>query len=365
MFGRSADQAEAAPPGVAGEGFPVPPVPPETPEPSGQRHFNVVFVLVTVGVLVALVAGLLAYTHISDTHAAKARAAANARAAAAAQQAATAAQVDAVRQAYLAYWTALGQAELQGDPAPLEPLETPAGFAGDRKAILTARTTGYRYRLTADQHDMQVVVYAGGALASVDDVLMEHNTNLDAVSLQPVPELKPVDTPAHLSTAFVLQNGHWLYDSEISFGSDGSDPKEGVSYAVLSRNNPIPPDLRRQIEQGYLAYEDGFKTALQNLDPTPLQAVAGQPELSAALTFLNQLKAKNQGLAKRLQHNYRVALKDAQTAYVYDTLADDSFFFNFSTKAQLPTDPTSIVREDFELTKVGDRWQVVLVELHS
>lgn len=201
MFSRSTEQAEsiASPSAHAGpEG-----VAPPRRDP-GQRRFDIGIVALTLGLAVVIVAGLVAYGDVHDANQAKARA----RAAATAKAATEAAQVDAVKQAYLAYWTALGQAYSQLSVAPLQPYTTPAGAQQEAQTMQPFIRSGYRYTLTAD-HDLQIVVYSGGQLASVDDIQVQHLLPLDPATMQPASPVKtlPIESSYALDSS---RDAGWL-----------------------------------------------------------------------------------------------------------------------------------------------------------
>lgn len=132
----------------------------------------------------------------------------------------------------------------------------------------------------------------------------------------------------------------------------------GVSYAAATRANPVAPELRSQIERGYLRYWEARRLAYQNLDPTPLRQTILEPALESDSDLLQQQRQKNQGFTIQVEHNDRIGIKDANTAYVYDTFADSSFYFNFDTKAQIPPGQTKVQRETYELVKVDGLWKV-------
>jgi hypothetical protein len=316
-----------------------------------QRRFDRLIVGLTLVLVAALIAGLVGYTHVHDQAAAKARLRREA-----------AQRVADVKQAYLDYYAALGSAYTQLSLTPLQPFETTAGLQQENHTMESFRQTGYHYSLTAD-HDLQVVIYSGGDLASVDDNLVQHTTPLDPTTLTPAGPAK--NLPIHTSYALKHETGRWLVDSVVAFGADGSDPQAGLSYAAVARDKPIDPGLRSQIGRDYLAYWEARKEAYQNLDPAPMRRAILSPALDKSLSLLTQQQQLKQGFAIRVEHNDRVALKDPGIAYVYDTFADSSYVFDFTTKSPAAVQPTTISRETFEMKNVGGVWKVDLVGVNS
>lgn len=316
-----------------------------------QRRFDRLIVGLTLLLVAALIAGLVAYTHVHDEAAAKAR-----------LRREVAQRVADVKQAYLDYYAALGQTDAQLNIAPVQQFVTAAGLKEEQQTFQEVLATGYRYRLSAD-HDPRVVVYSGNALASVDDNLVRHMTPLDSTTGAPAgPELT---LPIHASYALKLDGGRWLVDSEVTFGSDGSDPKFGLSYAAVERQKPLAQGLSDQIQRDYLAYWEARRRAYQDLDPAPMRQAILSPALDKSLSLLAQQQQLKQGFAIRVEHNNRVALKDPGTAYVYDTFVDSSYVFDFTTKRPAASQPTTISRETFEMKNVGGVWKVDLVGVNS
>ena len=354
--GSSADGRLATKP--EGGGGAQPPPPGGFERDPEQLRFDLKVIGLMLVLAALLVGGVFVYLHFHDQAVARERARADAAARAAAAQAAEAQKVADVKQAYLDYDAALGRMEQQVSLTPLQPYITAADLQQEQRAFQQIQTSGQHYLLDS-QHDLQVVVYAGGQLASVDDNELQHLTPVDPTTLSPAGVTKV--RPIHASYAFKLQDGRWLVDSVVTFGSDGTDPTFKISYAALSRDNPLSPDVRGPIESAYLAFWQTVGQAFQNLDLNPLRAAVLSPALDTELSFLNGHAQDRTGFAVRVEHNYRIALKDPETAYVYDTLADSSYDFDLATKQPVTTPVPAVYPEKIELKKVGGQWKVDLV----
>ena len=324
-----------------------------------QRRFDLKMIGLMLVLAAVLVGGLFVYLHFHDRAVARARARADAAAQAAAAQAEADQKVADVKEAYLDYSAALTRMEQQVSLTPLEPYLTAAGLQDEQSEFQEIQNSGYHYLLEFSSHDIQAVVYAGGQLASVDDVLVERMTPLDPSTMAPAGNV--LIRPGHGSYALKLQGGRWLVDSVVTFGSDGSDPRLGLSYAATNRDRPLSQDVRAPIETAYLAFWQTIEQAFHNLDPTPLRKTVLPPALDTELSSLNSHVQEHIGFSVRDEHNYRVALKDPGTAYVYDTLADSSFDFDMVTKQPVTIPLTTIYPEKIELKKVGGQWKVDLV----
>ena len=263
--------------------------------------------------------------------------------------------VDAVRRAYLAYSAGLTQAYLELDPMPLRSMVTSEDLRQEESAIQHAAQSGFRYRLVLD-HNLKVVVYSSRTLASVDDILVRHTTPLDAATRTPSGPAS-VDL-VHESFGLVRQNQQWLVDSVASFGTGGTKPDVPISYAAVSQGKSPPPDVERAVDTAYMDYSKADAQALRTLSDDRLRAVEIEPLLTKDLAFLNSQRQKNQGYVVVVEHNYRIAPKDAASVWVYDSIDDSSYPIDLSSGQAIRQPTTQIVREAFEFKNVGNQWKL-------
>lgn len=340
MWRRSTDQGSATATPAEPRFDAGPPSPPPA-HPPGQRRFNFLIVGLTILLAAGLVGGLLLY----NRHGPKPAAANQTKA--------------AVQQAFLAYYSALEEAYKQLDVGPLLGFVTSAGLKQEQGHMAAAVASGARYRFTAD-HDLQVAVYSGD-LASVDDILIRHTTALDPTSLAPIGAAS-TDT-LHASYGFKKESGRWLLDSVSAFGQSTPGADLPVSYAAASRATPISTALRSQIEEAYLRYWTVSANAFKSMDSSPLASVEADPELSKERSALETWRLQKRSYRIDVQHNYRIARRDDETVFVYDTLHDSSYLLDVSTGKPVPGTPSSLLRQSFELKMSNGQWKVDLVSL--
>jgi hypothetical protein len=318
--------------------------PPSSPPPAhapGQRRFNFLVVGLTILLAAVLVASLVVY----NRHGPKP---------AAVNQTAT-----VVQQAFLTYYSALEEAYRQQNLDPLLGLVTSAGLKQEQGHMAVAVGSGSRYQFTAD-HDLQVAVYSPD-LASVDDVLVRHTAALDPTSLVPI-GTESTDT-LHASYGFKKEGGHWLLDSVSAFGQATPSADLPVSYAAVSRGRPMSTALRSEVEQAYLRYWMVSASAFKSMDSSTLASVEADPELSKERSALERWREQKRSYRIDVQHNYRIAMRDGETAFVYDTLRDSSYLLDVSTGKPVPGTPSSLLRQSFELKMFSGQWKVDLVSL--
>jgi hypothetical protein len=314
-----------------------PPPPPPWKEPS-QRRFDFMMIGLTIVLAAGLVGGLMLYSHVRDKRAAAAQTRGD------------------VRQAYLGYYSALIKAAKELSVAALEPWTTPEDLKNEDSTIQLAIQSGHRYQVSAD-HDLQVMVYSGGDLASVDDVMLRHTVPLDPTTYAPNgPDAVEV---VHEGMAFKKQAGRWLMDSLVGFGlGQPTADNPGISYAAANRGKPLAAGLRREIEQAYLRYRAVNSRAFLASDPGLLSSVEFGEALSRDTSAMADWKRQGLGDHIIVEHNYRIATRDSETAYVYDTTKDTSYLFKLATKARVPGTSPEVLRENYELKKVGGGWKV-------
>jgi len=311
--------------------------PPLLPPTHGQRRFNFLIVGVTILLAAGLVGGLVAYN--------RRRPSPNSVPSAS----------DEVKQAYLSFASASADAYKRLDVAPVEGLVTSAGFKQERDLVQALAQTGHRYQVRAD-HDMQIVVFKGGNLASVDDNMLRHTLQLDSTTLVPT-AAESTDT-VHESFVLRKDNGRWLVDSALAFGAGSPESGVGVSYAAASRDQPLPGSLKTQIDTDYETFWRVHKMVFAALDSGALPDVEIEPELGQDRSLLDQWRQKGQGYQIDVEHNYRLARQDDTTMWVYDSYADSSFPFELASRKPVQQLPTEVVRKSFQLKRVGDTWKI-------
>jgi hypothetical protein len=318
--------------------------PPSAPPPAhapGQRRFNFLIVGLTILLAAGLVGGLVLY----NRHRPK--------------PAATNQTATAVQKAFLTYYSALEEAYKQQNLAPLRGLVTSAGLRQEQGHMAVAVGSGSRYQFTAD-HDLQVAIYSADS-ASVDDVLVRRTTALDPTSLVPV-GTETTDT-LHASYGFKKEGDHWLLDSVVAFGQATPSRDLPVSYAAVSRGKLLSTALRSEIEQAYIRYWAVSANAFKSMDSSALASVEADPELSKERSALERWREQRRSYRIDVQHNYRMAVRDGDTVFVYDTLHDSSYLLDVSTGKPVPGTPSSLLRQTFELKMFNGAWKVDLVSL--
>jgi len=316
--------------------------PPLLPPTHGQRRFN----FLIVGVTILLAAGLVAGLVLSNGHRSKPSPVDSTK--------------SAVHQAFLAYYSAVEQSYKQLDLTPLHPFVTTDGLKQEQGHMDAAVKSGARYQFTAD-HDLQVAVYSDHQHASIDDILVRHTVELDPASMAPK-SAATTDT-LHASYALQRQGDRWLVDSVKGFGEATATTDLPVSYAAASRDRPLAGAVWTEVEQAYLGYVQVSTKAFQNMDPTLLSSVETDPELSTEQSAIQKWKQQGLSYHYTVEHNYRIAMRDDDTAYVYDSMLDSSFLLNVSKRQPVPGAPPEILRETFRFKKLNGSWILDLVSV--
>jgi hypothetical protein len=312
--------------------------PPEPEERRGGRAWKlVVAAVVVVALLGAGAVEFAGYWHRHQQHVAASRTRA------------------AVRTAYLAYYSAIEESLQQLSTDPVAPFLTAAGLEQQQGVLNQAIQTGYRFRVSAT-HDTQTFVYSGGNIASVDDIITRSTTPLDPTTLQAAGST--TSEVIHESFALRKQGGRWLVDSLASFGVGSPEPGTPMSYAAAGLGQHADQNVTRQVASDFASYWAQRVVSFNNLDPSVLGSVETYPELGLDQSLVSQGRAANQGYHWSVESNVRFASQDSTTAWAYDTYLDESYPFNFTSKASVGRSSPQIVRKAFALTKVGETWKV-------
>jgi hypothetical protein len=315
-------------------------LPPTNPAPA-QRRFN----FLIVGLTILLAAGLVGALLILN---------AGRRKPAVAPPAAD--EVKQVTGAYLAYFAALGQEVNELTLNAVRPFLTDAGAQQELKILGNISLAGHRYQFRAE-HDPQVVVYASGDLASIDDIIVRHTTPLDLVTGKPI-GIEQTDI-VHESYVLKKQRTAWLIDSVTAFGAAAQPSDLGISYAAATEGRSIDPSLSRSIKQAYDNYWTADARAFKTLDLSPLSKVEVDPVLSNDAALIDTQRQRGQGYVIKVEHNYRIAQQDGDTWWVYDTFADSSYSFNLKSGGRIGQLPTEVIRESYEFKRIANEWKLI------
>lgn len=340
MWRRSTNEGTVAAPSAEPKFEAGPPsFPPPTRAPT-QRRFN----LLIIGLTILLAAGLLGGLLILDSGRRKP------------PVAPAADEVKQVTAAYLAYFAALGDELNELTLNAVRPFLTDTGAQQELKILGNVSLTGHRYQFRAE-HDPQAVVYGGGDLASVDDIVVRHTTPLDLATGKPI-GIEQTDT-VHESYVLIKQGKAWLIDSVTAFGAASQPSDLGISYAAAAEGRSVDSSASRSIKQAYDNYWIADSRAFKTLDLSPLTKVEVDPLLSNDAALLDAQRQKGQGYQIKVEHNYRIAQEDGNTWWVYDTFADSSYPFDLKSGHRVGQLPTEVIRESYEFKRMSNEWKLV------
>jgi hypothetical protein len=230
---------------------------------------------------------------------------------------------------------------------------TAAGYTQEKGRM--AQGPGDPLKLIAT-HNLQVAVYTGGKWASVDDIWVDNSVTLDPATH------RPNGSPANLivedSAALQLVSGRWLVGDIGRFGVNREVAGENISYAAVADGAVPPPAITEQIAAAFQHYESVRDSAYLALDSSSLASVESGAALAADTKAIAQETAMGQTIRFQDQSSYRVALQNATTAWIYDTVGDQSESINPRTGAPLQRVSLDVERAVYRLTKGVDGWSV-------
>ena len=154
----------------------------------------------------------------------------------------------------------------------------------------------------------------------------------------------------------------------VGFLALGGDDTTSGSTTTTPPNSPSPTGTRAiksAVEQAYLEHWDVYAEALLTLDGSRLSEVFAGAALREVEKQVEQLSAANQPARVRIEHNYRVALIDADTATVEDRYINHTVRLDPATMEPIESDPNQRVHKSYTLKKVGGVWKVTDIVLYQ
>jgi len=264
-------------------------------------------------------------------------------------------QVAAVRQAYLTWWNARVQAYLTLNPAPMKPYMTAAGYQQEEGRLAQQQATGNPFQLVAT-HSLNVFVYSVGNYASVDDLWADQSVALDPATHAPIGQ--PAGLTVEDSTTLKKVQGRWLVDDLGRFGVSQSVDGQVVSYAAVNAASPPDRSQLEMVENAFQKYQQIRDAAFLSLNPVPLPEIEGGAELTADQAHMERQIVADQPVKFVDQDSYRIAFQDPTSAWIYDTVGDQSETLSAKTRAPVGRAAFKVMRATYGLTKGSNGWVV-------
>jgi hypothetical protein len=153
----------------------------------------------------------------------------------------------------------------------------------------------------------------------------------------------------------------------VGFFALGDNDGSSGSTRTTPPNSPsaTPTDPRALVEQAYLEHWDVYAEALLTLDGNRLSEVLSGAALREVEKQVEELSAANQPARVRIEHNYRVALIDANTATVEDRYINHTVRLDPATMEPIEPDPNQRVHKSYTLKKVDGVWKVTDIVLYQ
>jgi hypothetical protein len=134
--------------------------------------------------------------------------------------------------------------------------------------------------------------------------------------------------------------------------------RNGDDTPLNGTSSPTPTSAEAEVEQAYLAYWEARATALLELDPAPLEQITTGEALEASRKLVEDQRRANQPVRVRVEHNYRITIRNETEAVVDDTLVSHSVRLDPETMEPIEPDPNLTIRNTYTLRKVDGQWKV-------
>ena len=144
-----------------------------------------------------------------------------------------------------------------------------------------------------------------------------------------------------------------LGDNDGSSGSTRTTPPNSP--------NATPTDARAQVEQAYLNAWDMWADALLELDASRLPETFTGRALELISGQVEEQTQQNEPIQIRAEHNYTVAILDAQTASVDDRYINHNVRLDPDTLEPIEEDPSRPEHRSFTLKLVDGTWKIARI----
>jgi hypothetical protein len=144
-------------------------------------------------------------------------------------------------------------------------------------------------------------------------------------------------------------------------------PSPVNSSGVSSTPRPATPSPtaiaspEQAVLEAYRRFWEVYATAVLDLDPTPVEAVAAGNRLRGIQEEIEDLRRKGLAIRVNVTHNPIVVEVSGERAIVYDEMVNNSFHVNAQTKEPRVASGSGVVLKDtYYLQRMeGGTWKVI------
>ena len=134
-----------------------------------------------------------------------------------------------------------------------------------------------------------------------------------------------------------------------------------VGGAAATTTAALPTSPREQVEAAYLRSWAAYARAVATRDPPGLEQAYGGRALELVRSEVIRRRAENRPARARVDHDYTIRLRDADTATVIDGYLSHQVRIDPATGRAIEPDPRERRLEAYTLRRIGDDWLVTEV----
>jgi hypothetical protein len=146
----------------------------------------------------------------------------------------------------------------------------------------------------------------------------------------------------------------------VGFLALGNDERSSGSTRTTPPGSATetPADTQAQVEQAYLDAWDVWTDALLNLDASRLSEAFTGRALELITAQVEEQRRSDEPIQIRAEHNYTIAILDAETASVDDRYINHNVRLDPETLEPIEEDPNRREHRSFTLKLVDGTWKI-------
>lgn len=145
-----------------------------------------------------------------------------------------------------------------------------------------------------------------------------------------------------------------------SSGDDAAESPSGtVATAAPETTTTTELTVEEEVEAAYLRSWDVYAQAMRTLDTKDLGTIFVGAALELRENEVRRLKLANTPARMEIDHDFTIAIADdGQSALVVDHYVNHSVLIDPASGEPTEPDPNDIVRREYEMRLMEDRWLV-------
>ena len=151
----------------------------------------------------------------------------------------------------------------------------------------------------------------------------------------------------------------------VAAGRTSTPPSTTATTAATSPTTDTAPPagtVEEEVEAAYLRSWDVYTDAMLRLDPSRLHEVYAGDALAVRQ---HEIATAPHPARMRVEHDYEIAVVNAETALVFETYVNHSVYLDAVTMQPVEPDPNDVLKREYVLHEEPAGWRVTQVNAGS